>query len=84
MLCVFLDWNKKSWVFVNDQCCLAVKRLNVSSDLYESPEGKPGMSDVCPLESQGYYLIPSSCLLFFYLVLVIFLPCSFSAKGPFS
>lgn len=49
MLWVFLDWNKKSWVSVNDQCCLAVKRLNVSSDLYESPEGKPGMSDVCPL-----------------------------------
>ena len=26
-----------------------VWRLNIFSDLYESPEGKPGMSDVCPL-----------------------------------
>ena len=27
VFCVFLDWNKKSWVSVNVQCCLAVKRF---------------------------------------------------------
>ena len=52
-----------------------------------APKGKPGMSDITPLSGISGLSIDSpflSHLLFFWLVLLVFLSCHFSANGPFS
>ena len=84
-------WSNKPYLALDLMACYVLAKgkmthvvwVLLSILLLAGPEGKSGVSDVSPcLESQGWHLIPSFCLLLlFCLVLLLLLSSPFSAFG---
>ena len=83
--CIHCNVMWKNWVNFSIMLKSGLTIIIQSSELMPQKGGQGCLMSTSWLESQGCHLIPLSYLLscFFFLVLLLFLSCNFSANGPF-